>query len=165
MSPFFAGTNRSLLITLFDIFILVVIFYFIKGYYMLTPIAVKKIDDVQYTFRIIDEGAHFRLNLTVKNLSDSLKSFRSHEGHYFEFEASQGEKRLWTWSKDKFFLRSDAAFTLNQNESKEFNTGWDKLDDWGQRVKPGHYDVRCRLMLLSDEPVLSIKLRIKESSK
>ncbi|WP_058486473.1 M56 family metallopeptidase [Defluviitalea phaphyphila] len=87
------------------------------------------------------------LNFYLQNISDETINFYFNSGQKFDILITDNNGiEVYRWSNDKFFTQAIINVELEKNEKLSFSEVWDYKDNEGNRVLPGKYTVKVKIL-------------------
>ncbi len=97
------------------------------------------IEDVEYYLKLKSDTVEgtpiYRFILRIKNQSDSYKIFNFPTGQFYDFIVYDGEKEVYRFSYNRYFVRKEHSFTLEPSEEKTFTAYWDGTTNSKNKLK------------------------------
>jgi hypothetical protein len=87
-----------------------------------------------------EEGTPIQLAVAVAVRDPMTLYYRTSQRFDLAVVNSEGQE-VWRWSRDRTFAQVTEQVTLRANEMLSFLETWDQLDNDGQQVPPGNYEV------------------------
>lgn len=87
-----------------------------------------------------EEGKPIQLAITVA-VRDAMTLYYPTSQRYDLTAIDPEGEEVWRWSRDRTFLQVTQAEELKANETLSFMEIWDQLDNDGQQVPPGEYQL------------------------
>lgn len=93
-------------------------------------------------------GEPVTLELQVRNRLGTSAAVQFPSGQQFDFVvlASGTRRVVWQWSRGRAFIQALTEIVFAPGETRLFTVIWPQLDDSGQPVPPGRYEVRGALL-------------------
>ena len=103
------------------------------------------IDDIEYYMATDEEcyapGDSVHMIYRITNYSNSAIIFQFNSAQRYDFIVNQEENIIWYWSCMMGFVEWVWFLTLNPGNSTEANHYWGIVDNWGNQISSGIYEV------------------------
>jgi Intracellular proteinase inhibitor len=89
------------------------------------------------------QSAEIQFVLSVRNRTSSSQTISFSTGQQYNFEVldSGTATEVWTWSLGQAFSQATTSLTFAAGETQTFAVTWDQLNDSGQLIPTGSYEV------------------------
>lgn len=104
-------------------------------------------------------GEPVSLGLTVTNLGDQVIRLSFPSSQIYDFVVRRQGQEIWRWSSDKMFAMVLTELKLNPGESRTYHETWPQVDQKGEQVTAGSYELVALLVL--QPPILSFPQSIR----
>jgi hypothetical protein len=83
------------------------------------------------------------LTLMWLNESEEQREFTFHNSQRFDILIEHDGQKVWQWSDHRLFSQVYTTLRIAPGDSRMFKVEWNQVDATGQKVPPGHYDIRA----------------------
>lgn len=97
-------------------------------------------------------GAPVDITFAVENRTQQEVTLRFPSGQIYDIWAQKDGKEIWRWSRGMFFTQALTSITLKPGERKVFAETWKQVDNEGNQVPPGSYELFAQLTTFQPRP-------------
>jgi hypothetical protein len=109
----------------------------LDGQFVQTTVALLELDKLTYR-----QGEPIKMTMRLVNCASEpiTRTFPSAQRYDFAAKTEEGEE-VWRWSNGMSFADEKGEETYQPSQQLTFTETWDQLDNEGQQVEPGQYQL------------------------